>query len=103
MFGGSLQHMKISLIIGSHRHESQSGKVGLFIEKELKKIGVETYFCSLKDNPLPLWDEGVWEGAEKWTNLWGPISKELRSSSAFVVVSPEWSGMAPAGLKNFFL
>ena len=35
--------------------------------------------------------------------LWGPISKHLAQAQAFVVVSPEWSGMVPAGLKNLFL
>ena len=32
-----------------------------------------------------------------------PISNKLASSDAFIVISPEWHGMAPAGLKNFFL
>jgi len=35
--------------------------------------------------------------------LWGPIAKQLKSSDALVVVAPEWSGMVPPGLKNFFL
>ena len=31
------------------------------------------------------------------------ISNQLLSSDAFIIVSPEWHGMVPAGLKNFFL
>jgi NAD(P)H-dependent FMN reductase len=31
------------------------------------------------------------------------LSKELKSCDGFVVIAPEWHGMAPAGLKNFFL
>ncbi|MBI5041649.1 MAG: NAD(P)H-dependent oxidoreductase, partial [Gammaproteobacteria bacterium] len=31
------------------------------------------------------------------------ISQELSDSDAFVIVSPEWHGQVPAGLKNFFL
>lgn len=95
--------MKVSIIVGSHRHESQSARVGHFAEAELKKLGVETYVFSLADNPLPLWDEGVWQGTEQWSKIWSPISKQLKESSAIVVVAPEWSGMVPAGLKNFFL
>lgn len=30
-------------------------------------------------------------------------AKELKNSDALVVVSPEWSGTVPPGLKNFFL
>lgn len=95
--------MKISVIAGSHRRESQSARVGRYIEDELKKLGASTFFLSLAENPIPLWDEDVWAGSEKWSDLWGPISKELGESAGAVVVSPEWSGMAPAGLKNFFL
>ena len=58
---------------------------------------------SLSGNPLPLWDEGVWSGDAKWTAVWKPVATELKSSDGLVVVSPEWSGMVPPGLKNFFL
>ena len=63
----------------------------------------DRYLLSLADNPLPLWDEGLWSGDAKWKETWGPISAQLKSSDGFVVVSPEWSGMVPAGLKNVFL
>lgn len=62
-----------------------------------------TYFFDLANNPLPLWDEGVWENEPRWTKLWGPIAQELQSCNGYVIVAPEWSGMVPAGLKNFFL
>jgi NAD(P)H-dependent FMN reductase len=57
----------------------------------------------LSGNPLPLWDQGVWEGEAKWKALLTPIKQELASSDAFVVIAPEWHGQVPAGLKNFFL
>merc|ERR1712014_247811 len=95
---------KISIIAGSHRHESESARVGSYVEKVLHGLGVErTYTVNLAGNPLPLWDEGAWTGDEKWSTVWGPIEAELIDSDGFVVVSPEWSGMVPAGLKNFFL
>ncbi len=96
--------MKISIIAGSHRHEAESARVARYVEAVLRNSGVsETYLFSLADNPLPLWDEGVWNDDPKWQRLWSPIEAELAGSDGFVVVSPEWSGMAPAGLKNFFL
>ena len=96
--------MKIALVAGSHRREAESARVARYLEKELKKLGnSETYLLSLSGNPLPLWDEDVWTGDEKWKALWGPISKELKCSDGLVVVAPEWSGMVPPGLKNFFL
>lgn len=69
----------------------------------MHQIGAEhTYLLSLSDNPLPLWDEGVWGDDPKWRDLWSPIAAELGDSGGFVIVAPEWSGMVPAGLKNFF-
>ncbi len=96
--------MKISIIAGSHRRQSESARVARYLEKTLRQIGVEEiYVLSLANNPLPLWDEGVWENDPGWKSRWSPIAAELKTSDGFVIVSPEWSGMVPAGLKNFFL
>jgi NAD(P)H-dependent FMN reductase len=96
--------MKVAIIAGSHRREAESLRVARYVERELQQLGVEnTYLLSLADNPLPLWDEGLWAGDEKWKTLWGPIAQQLGEAEGFVVVTPEWSGMVPAGLKNFFL
>jgi NAD(P)H-dependent FMN reductase len=96
--------MKITIISGSHRDNAQSLKVAGFIQQVLDNgICDETALVSLANNPLPLWDQGVWEGDEKWNELLTPIREELASSDAFVVISPEWHGQVPAGLKNFFL
>lgn len=96
--------MKIAIISGSHRTKGESHRVARYIEKQLHELGVEdVYLFTLADNPLPLWDEGIWADDPKWRQVWGPIQAELRTAEGFVVVSPEWSGMVPAGLKNFFL
>jgi NAD(P)H-dependent FMN reductase len=97
--------MKIGIISGSHRPPSQSGKVARYIENALKEQGLcdETWLFDLAGNPLPFWDEGIWEGDEQWQKILTPLSEQLKSCDAFVIVCPEWHGMAPAGLKNFFL
>ena len=97
--------MKIGIISGSHRHQSQSTKVARYIERALKqqKVCDNTWLYDLAGNPLPMWDESIWSGEEKWQALLTPLSEELKACDAFVVVTPEWHGMAPAGLKNFFL
>jgi NAD(P)H-dependent FMN reductase len=95
---------KISIIAGSHRREPESARVASYVEQTLRDLKVDdTYLLNLAGNPLPLWDEGAWSGDERWSELWHPIAAELRDSDGFVVVSPEWSGMVPAALKNFFL
>ncbi len=97
--------MKISIISGSHRQVSQSEKVAHFIRRTLEERQWcdETWLLKLAGNPLPLWDESIWEGNPEWERQLGPISAQLASSDGFVVISPEWHGQVPAGLKNFFL
>ena len=96
--------MKCTIVVGSHRTKSQSTKVGLFIQNYIQKNGLfdETYVLDLQDNPLPFYKRD-WKKDEEMLNVWKPVNTELLSSDAFVIVSPEWNGMVPAGLKNLFL
>ena len=97
--------MKITIISGGHRKHSESDRIGKFIESTFKKNhNLETNFFSLASNPLPFFDEEFWNAEnENWQKIWSPIAKEFQASDAFVIISPEWHGMVPAGLKNLFL
>jgi len=97
--------LKLAIVVGSQRSGSQSVKVARFVEATVRKelAAVEVYMLDLAQNPLPLWDDDFDDGAERWQSVWGPIAEQLRSCDGLVVVTPEWSGMAPAALKNFFL
>lgn len=96
--------MKITLISGSHRAQAQTLKVARHVQRTLEDgICEQTALVNLADNPLPLWDTGVWDDDEQWARLLDPIRAELASSDGFVVLAPEWHGQVPAGLKNFFL
>ncbi len=97
--------MKIMIISGSHRENSQSDKVARYIAQSLldNKQATTTEVFSLAGNPLPLWDEGIWSGEAKWQALLNPLSEKLATSDGFVIIAPEWHGQVPAGLKNFFL
>tara|TARA_R110002049_G_scaffold2743_5_gene21203 strand:- start:96387 stop:96995 length:609 start_codon:yes stop_codon:yes gene_type:complete len=95
--------MKIGIISGSHRSPSQSEKVAKYMDKCLSDAGVDTWVYLLANNPLPLWDQSIWEGNEAWTKRLDPLKKELGECDGFIVISPEWHGQVPSGLKNFFL
>ena len=96
--------MKITIISGSHRNPSQSEKVARHIEKTLQQEhGVDTWLYTLADNPLPLWDQSIWEDNPQWKDVLAPVREQLASSDGFVIVSPEWHGQVPSGLKTFFL
>ena len=97
--------MNITIISGSHRNPSQSEKIGRYIESLLQNNNndINPYLYSLADNPLPLWDQSIWEQDETWVARLAPLKEQLSNSDAFVIIVPEWHGQVPAGLKNFFL
>lgn len=96
--------MKVGIIVGSHRRISQSAKLGRAVADILAAQGCEElYTLNLAEDPLPLWDEGVWNGDAQWQPRLSPVLGELTSCDGFVVISPEWGGMVPAALKNLFL
>ena len=97
--------MKISIISGSHRNPSQSEKVARYLETTLSNDfdDIEPWVYALADNPLPLWDQTLWQDSAEWNQRLAPIKQQLSESDAFVIISPEWHGQVPAGLKNFFL
>ncbi|WNV03326.1 NAD(P)H-dependent oxidoreductase [Candidatus Methylospira mobilis] len=97
--------MKFAIISGSHRPESQSGKVARYLAKRLKELDASfsSHVLDLGKTPLPLWDESIWQGNSDLADQWKPISAELAASDAIIVISPEWAGMVPAALKNFML
>ncbi|MEE9351975.1 MAG: NAD(P)H-dependent oxidoreductase [Thiotrichaceae bacterium] len=99
--------MKITVINGSQRHakNSQSLKVANYISGILVggQFCEETHLISMTDKPYPLWDESIWDGDQDWKDLLEPVASELESSDAFIIIVPEYHGMAPAALKNFLL
>jgi len=97
--------MQIAIIVGSHRKESQSSRVGAYIASDLARIdpSVTVDTIDLAGNPLPLWDESVWQGESELSALWKPYRDRMRRADGFVIIAPEWAGMVPPGLKNLLL
>jgi len=96
---------RVAIIVGSHRQQSQSAKVGKYLHHHIGTAYpyAETVVIDLGEKPLPLWDEDHWRGQEIWQTQWKPISDVLHTCDAFVIVVPEWNGMATPAIKNFFL
>ena len=97
--------MKLVIISGSHRAESQSDRISQVLSGRARDLGAfdQINILSLSQNPLPLWDESIYSGSEEWKQLLAPWRKTLKEADAIVVVVPEWNGMVPAAVKNFFL
>ncbi|MEK9619596.1 MAG: NAD(P)H-dependent oxidoreductase [Flavobacteriales bacterium] len=97
--------MNITIVSGSHRKDSQSIKIAKAIKSALKPLKEcdEANIFDLANNPLPLWSEDMRKVGNPSKSLLDSVSKILAYSDAFIIISPEWHGMVPAGLKNFFL
>lgn len=95
--------MKIGVIVSSLRAASESARVGEFLASKLKEMSVDVWTLDLGKNPLPLWEEEPSVGKETWERIWKPIDTKLKDSEGFVIVVPEYNGMASPALKNFFL
>lgn len=97
--------MKLAIISGSHRAEAQSDRISQVLSARAGNLGSFDHIdiLSLSQNPLPLWDESIFSGSEEWKALLAPWRKTLKEADAIILVVPEWNGMVPAAVKNFFL
>ena len=97
--------MKISIISASHRINSQSKKISSFIQDNLFKIAskLDANILDLADAGLPLWSPEKKDGKGIWGENWNSISSNLIESDGFVLVVPEYGGMATPAAKNIFL
>lgn len=95
--------MKITIISGSTRAKSRSAKVSGFIQAALEQqLGQNVYLLDLAKTPLKYWDETFWSNHAEFDPAWNEARQHIIESDAVVVVTPEWNGMAPPALKNFF-
>jgi len=97
--------MKISIISASHRTNSQSKRISLLLNNNLLNIrsGLEMFFLDLADASLPLWSPDKKNGKGVWGETWNSISDNLNKSDGFILVVPEYGGMATPAAKNIFL
>lgn len=92
--------MKVAIINGSPRKNSQSLKISNYLMEAYKHKSAEVSLISLEGNPFPLWEDG----ADRNTVAGGKLKsalETLKDCELFVVVSPEYNGMVPSSLINF--
>ena len=92
--------MKYVIVSCSQRRDSQSLKVARYLEAQLSGKGDEVFLHDCGLNPLPLW--GTDQTDPAWVQ-WKHLSQALIGAEAFILVTPEWGGMATPQSKNLFL
>lgn len=99
--------MRIGVISGSSRPASQSLKISKWVSAALEQDGHEISLIDLHKVDLPLHADlaaGLHkkDEPEAWA-AWQPYEKLLSEADGYVIVTPEWNGMAPPALLNFLL
>ncbi len=99
-----MSDLRFALISGSTRAQSQSGKVARFAADRLthRFAAARVDVVDLADTPIEPWHEGLWKG-ESASPAWQATSATLAAADGFVIVAPEWNGMAPPALMNVFV
>tara|TARA_B100000446_G_scaffold179552_1_gene194691 strand:+ start:1961 stop:2635 length:675 start_codon:yes stop_codon:yes gene_type:complete len=91
--------MKFVIVVGSQQAQSQSAKLAAAMSE---RLGAD-HTCDIVDlgkRPLPFLDFKPTDADQQHL---AQLAQTLNDSDALVVIAPEWHGMAPAALKNFFL
>ena len=97
--------MKISIISSSHRINSESKKISDLLKNNLLNLNdnLNIFSLDLAKSSLPLWSPDKKNEEGVWGETWNSISKNLESSDGFILVVPEYGGMATPAAKNIFL
>ncbi|ABV35605.1 NADPH-dependent FMN reductase [Shewanella sediminis HAW-EB3] len=93
--------MRLLIVSGSQRAQSQSAKVAKYMSSVATGYS-EVSHIELCRFDLPFWD-GEPESKSGEGNPWTMISYKVRRADALILITPEWGGMASPLLKNFLL
>jgi NAD(P)H-dependent FMN reductase len=86
--------MKIVVVSGSTRNDSQSIKVATRLTEKLQTKSANPLLIDLNEKKLPMYDDT--EASE-----WQEIKTQIVDSDGFILVTPEWNGSASPGIMNF--
>ena len=97
--------MKISIISTSHRKNSQSSRIAKILKENLEEnhSKFKFYYLDMFEAKIPLWTSERDERNIFWNKDFKKISLELENSDGFIIIVPEYGGMASPNSKNLFL
>lgn len=91
--------MRVAIISGGHTAGSQSARVADYLRGRLMALpfcgDMQVGLHDLGAEPLPLWHPGASELTTQQANLYS-------EAEAYILVSPEYHGMASPAIKNWF-
>ncbi|PKF63293.1 NADPH-dependent oxidoreductase [Psychromonas sp. psych-6C06] len=92
--------MKLLIISGSHRKDSQTAKVANYINSQ-KSSFTKSDHIDLCELDLPFWDAS--SDYKSSNEAWLGLSEKMHQADAFILMTPEWAGTASPLIKNLLL
>ncbi len=93
--------MNFVIISGSSSAGAQSLKVAKWFESKLKDLSHEATVIDLHEVNLPLAHEDIWSEIDN-NEAAIAVREKLEQADGFIMITPEWNGMAGPALKNLF-
>ena len=96
--------MKLSIISSSLREDSQSKRIANILKDRIIKLrsNCDIFTVDLINENCPYWSDNKKDN-DFYKDKWVHISKNLQNSYGFILVVPEYGGMASPLSKNLFL
>ncbi|MBI2798049.1 NAD(P)H-dependent oxidoreductase [Candidatus Saccharibacteria bacterium] len=92
--------MKLTVICANSRKDSESLKVAKWFKGAIGNDGQTVNLIDLHVSQLPLELDKLWDEDPDTMLIWNPIKDALTAAEAYVVVTPEWNGMANPSFFN---
>jgi NAD(P)H-dependent FMN reductase len=97
--------MHYVIISGSTRENSQSFKVAQWLATQIESDNADntTDIINLYKEDIPIWNDTAWNSDSELSKHMKQYKDRVSKSDGLILISPEWHGMVPGGLKNFLL
>ena len=95
--------MKIAIISGSNRRNSQSIRISNIIFQKLSFLNINVSLVNLEKEIFPFWQDDYDDLISPHKKAFEKTSLLLKDAEGFIFVVPEWGGMVPSQVKNIFL
>ena len=95
--------MKIVIISGSNRRNSQSIRISNILFQKLSFLNINVSLLNLEKENFPFWQDDYDNLVSPHKKAFEKTSLLLKDAEGFIFVVPEWGGMVPSQVKNIFL
>jgi chromate reductase len=93
--------VKIGILAGSSRANSESARIGAWFASEINgRDGLSAQLVDFHETPISFVPEEIWGGQDANFNA---MKSSLVDCDAFVVIAPEWGGAASPVIRNALL